>query len=84
MDMLEPATILVMLGVALVLAGVAHFMTRTFYGARFREASGRADHVRRNHLEAKVQLAEAQRSLEMLRKELELARCLNATRARPR
>ena len=84
MDMFEPATIMVMLGVALPGAGLAHLMTRAFYSARFREASGRADRVRRTHLEAKEQLAEAQRSLEMLRKELELARCLNATRARPR
>ena len=76
---MSTASILVALCAALLGAGLAFALARSYYTAQLREANGRLERALKGRHEARDLL----RQIEILRKELELARRLRAVPARP-
>ena len=80
---MSTASILVALCAALLGAGLAFALARSYYTAQLREANGRLERALKGRHEARDLLRQANRQIEILRKELELARRLRAVPARP-
>jgi len=80
---MSTATLFVALCATLLGAGLAFALARSYYTARFREANGRVERALKGRHEARNLLRQTHRQIEILRKELELARRLRAMPPRP-
>ena len=80
---MSTTTILLALCATLLGAGLAFALAWTFYSARLLEAKGRVERAHKARRAANELLRQARRQIEILRKELELARRLRAVPLRP-
>ncbi|HEY2926028.1 hypothetical protein [Piscinibacter sp.] len=80
---MSSTTLLIALGATLLGAGVAFALAWTFYTTRLIEANSRVERALKGRHEARDLLRQARRQIEILRKELELARRLRAAPSHP-